>query len=93
MIPVVGDLGCCGPDCGSGRSLGPDRCIPLTFDMEPTVLLWTSILLAVIVTAESDFLLWHATDFTGKQPGELYTHNSKDMFCRCTFLILCVLFE
>ena len=65
---------------------------------EPIVLLLTSIMLAVIVTAESDVLLWHATDCSGKLPGELYNNNnnSKDMSCitvLCAFLILYVQFE
>ena len=44
----------------------------LSFDLESIVLLLASMLLAMIMTAELDYLLWHATDCTGKVPGELY---------------------
>ena len=44
------------------------------------VLLLASILLAVIVTAELDFWLWHATDCTGKLPGEVYKITVKSCF-------------
>ena len=43
---------------------------PLTW--ESIVLLLASILLALIVTAKLDLLLWHATHSTGKLLGELY---------------------
>ena len=72
----------------SGRSLGSDRCMihvlhtmydtlidvypSLPVDLEFIVLLLASILLAVIVTAKLDFLLWHATDCIGKLPFGLY---------------------
>ena len=36
------------------------------------VLLLAFIFLATIVTAESDFSLWHATDCTGKVAGKLH---------------------
>ena len=41
-------------------------------DLESIVLLLSSILLAVIVIAELNVLLWHATECTGKLPSELY---------------------
>ena len=70
----------------TGRSLGFNRCMLfhtmydisisvyplLPVDLESIVLLLSSILLPVIVTAELLFLLWHASDWTGKLPGELY---------------------
>ena len=68
-----------------GMSLGSDQCMihrtmydtsidvypSLPVDLEFIVLLLVSILLSVIVTAELEFLLWHATDCTGKLPGGL----------------------
>ena len=45
----------------------------LPVDSGTTVLLFASILLALLLTAELDFLLWHATACTGKLPDELYT--------------------
>ena len=47
---------------------------PLPVDLETThiALLLAAILLAVIVTTESDISLWHATDCTGKLPAEIY---------------------
>ena len=44
----------------------------LPVDLESIVLLLASILLAVIVTAELDFWLWHATNCIGKLPRGLY---------------------
>ena len=44
----------------------------LPVDLESIVLLLTSILLAEMVTAELDLLLWHITHCTDKLPGELY---------------------
>ena len=41
-------------------------------DLESIVLLLASMLLAVIVTAELDFLFWHSNHCTNKLPGELY---------------------
>ena len=42
---------------------------PLLVDLKIIVLVLASILLAVIGTAESDMLLWHATYYTDKPPG------------------------
>ena len=44
----------------------------LTVDLESIVLLLAFILLVVIVTAELDSLLLHATECTGNLPGEVY---------------------
>ena len=64
----------------------------LPADLQSIVLLLTSILFAVILTAELDFLVWHAIDCTGKLPGELQNNNSKHMFCTSAFVILCAFF-
>ena len=85
-----------GQQC-AGRSLRSDRSmihLLLTVHYEIILLLLESILLAVIVTAELHFLLYPATDYTGKLPCELYKIIIvQDMFCMCAFLILCTLFE
>ena len=44
----------------------------LPVDVEAIVLLLASMLLAVILTAELDLLVWYVTDCTGKVPGGLY---------------------
>ena len=41
-------------------------------DSKTTVFLLVSILLVVIVTAESDFSLWYAPDWNGKLSDELH---------------------
>ena len=69
----------------------------LPVDLETIVLVLTSILLAVIVTAELNLLRWHAGDCTGKLPGELYIIIVKACF-ECVhilmhILISCALFK
>ena len=91
----------------TGGSLGPNRCMihhtmydtlinvypSPPADLEFIILLLASILFAVVVTAELDLLLWHATDCTGKLPSELYIIIVKTCFACAHFKFYLIFFS